>query len=66
MSGLRVPDGLAVDWMSQNIYWSDAGLDVIEVARLDGSNRKVIINEDLEDPRAIALLPQLGLVITIS
>lgn len=30
-SGLRRPQGLAVDWVAGNIFWTDAGNDVIEV-----------------------------------
>ena len=36
---LKTMDGLAVDWIANNFYWTDAGLNTINVARLDGSNR---------------------------
>lgn len=36
------PDGLAIDWAARNLYWTDTGTDRIEVARLNGKNRKVI------------------------
>lgn len=36
------------------------GLDVIEVARSDGSFRMTLISEDLDEPRAIAVFPQKG------
>jgi len=36
------PDGVAVDWVARNIYWSDTGTDRIEVARLNGKHRRVI------------------------
>lgn len=54
------PDGIAVDWVARNLYWTDTGTDRIEVARLNGSSRKVLINDDLVEPRAIALAPELG------
>ncbi|EDW39193.1 GL13955 [Drosophila persimilis] len=44
-SGLIWPDGIAVDWLGSNIYWSDAEVRLIEVwmaARLDGSGRRVL------------------------
>jgi len=36
---LKTMDGIAVDWVANNIYWTDAGPNVISVARLDGSSR---------------------------
>ena len=54
------PDGLAVEWVARNLYWTDTGTDRIEVSRLDGSSRKIVISEDLDEPRAITLYPSLG------
>ena len=59
-SGLNTPNGLAVDWLANNIYFSDTIEKVIEVCRLDGSSRKTLIKEDLDDPRAIILYPKKG------
>lgn len=36
------PDGVAVDWVARNIYWTDTGTDRIEVATLNGKHRRVI------------------------
>ncbi|CAH3143404.1 unnamed protein product [Porites lobata] len=54
------PDGPAVEWVARNLYWTDTGTDRIEVSRLDGSSRKIVISEDLDEPRAITLHPSLG------
>ena len=54
------PDGLAIDWLARNLYWTDTGTDRIEVCRLDGTYRRVLINENLGEPRAIAVAPSLG------
>ncbi|OXA50506.1 Low-density lipoprotein receptor-related protein 6 [Folsomia candida] len=54
------PDGLAVDWVAENLYWTDAGTDRIEVSRLDGKNRKVLISRGLQEPRAISVDPIKG------
>lgn len=35
------PDGIAVDWIARNLYWTDTGPDRIEVAKLNGTSRKV-------------------------
>ena len=59
-SQIKHPDGLAVDWVARNLYWTDTGTDRIEVSRLNGTSRKVLINENLDEPRAIALDPAQG------
>lgn len=43
-----------------NIYWTDQGFDMIEVARLNGSFRYVVISHGLDKPRAIAVHPEKG------
>ncbi len=53
--GLHTTDGLAVDSTGRKIYWTDTGKHRIEVANLDSSMRKVLIWEDLDSPRSIAL-----------
>lgn len=40
-SNLTWPNGLAIDYESQRLYWADVGMKTIEYASLDGSNRKV-------------------------
>jgi len=54
------PERLVVDWISRNILWTDSGTDRIEVARLDGSSRLVLLSEGLDKPRAIAIHPEEG------
>lgn len=55
-------DGIAVDWVANNLYLTDTGRNVIEVARVDGSSRLVIIDVDIDEPRAIAVHPTKGLL----
>ena len=62
--GLPAPDGIAIDWIADNLYWTDADTDKIEVARLDGRYRRVVISSNLHHPRAIVLCPQNGYEIT--
>ena len=54
------PDGIAIDWIARNLYWTDTGTDRIEVSRLNGTSRKVLIAEGLHEPRAIILDPMDG------
>jgi len=60
MAEIDHPDGIAVDWIGRNLYWTDTGTDRIEVSRLNGTWRKVLISENLEEPRALALDPEAG------
>ncbi|XP_031420163.1 low-density lipoprotein receptor-related protein 5 isoform X2 [Clupea harengus] len=57
VSGLESPDGLACDWLGRKLYWTDSETNRIEVANLDGTSRKVLFWQDLDQPRAIALDP---------
>lgn len=38
---LTWPNGLAIDYEMQRLYWADAGTKTIEYANLDGQNRQV-------------------------
>ncbi|GFR86359.1 low-density lipoprotein receptor-related protein 6 [Elysia marginata] len=53
-------DGLAVDWVSRKLYWSDSETNRIEVSTLDGEFRKVLYWEGLDRPGRIALDPENG------
>ena len=53
-------NGLAIDWISRNLYWMDTKFDRLRVSRLDGSYQKTLINTNLELPRAIVVDPVEG------
>ncbi|UYV76345.1 LRP5 [Cordylochernes scorpioides] len=59
-SGLVSPGGLAVDWSGDLIFWTDSGMARLEVSRLDGSARRVLVWRDVEKPRAVAVHPGLA------
>lgn len=52
------PEGVAVDWISRRIYWTDSEKDTVEVASLDDAKqRAVVVRKDLVNPRGIAVDP---------
>lgn len=57
------PEGLAVDWISRNIFWTDSGKTTVEVANLDTKKRKVLVSDGLVNPRGIAVHPYRGWVL---
>ena len=59
-SGVVTADGLAVDWVYSHLYWTDTGTDCISVTDLSGLSTAVIIKDQMEEPRAIALHPAKG------
>ena len=52
---VQTPDGLAVDIVGRNLYWTDTGTNKLEVSKLDGSYRKALITTWLDEPRDIIL-----------
>lgn len=52
---VQTPDGLAVDIVGRNLYWTDTGTNKLEVSKLDGSYRKALITTGLDEPRDIIL-----------
>ena len=57
--GLDSCQGLAIDWMGRNIYWTDEGRGAISVARLDdATKRRMLIS--VPHPRSIAIDPKRG------
>lgn len=61
-SGIMSPDGLACDWVTRKIYWADSETNRIEVVQFDGKNRKVLFWKDLDQPRALAVVPKRGYI----
>nr|KAG5707173.1 hypothetical protein BaRGS_017857 [Batillaria attramentaria] len=55
-------NGLSVDWISNHIYWTDAGRLTVEIANYDGSGRRILIGYNLQIPRGIIVDPVFGYV----
>ncbi len=58
-AGLMTLEGLAVDWIAGNLYWSDFSGSKIEVSRLNGSSRRVIVWQNVK-PRHLVVDPTAG------
>ncbi|KAK9522325.1 hypothetical protein VZT92_018799 [Zoarces viviparus] len=66
IKGVRA-DSIAVDWLGRNLYWIDGeNSQIVAVSLATGTvksvGHSVILDEDLDQPRSLALLPQKGLM----
>lgn len=61
-TGLATTEGIAVDWVAENLYWVESSLDQIEVAKVDGTKRTTLVAGNMTSPRAIVLDPRNGFV----
>ncbi|XP_058520574.1 low-density lipoprotein receptor-related protein 2 [Ochotona princeps] len=59
-SGVAMTQSVAVDWIGCNLYWTDYALETIEVSRIDGSHRTVLISKNVSNPRGLALDPRMS------
>lgn len=55
---VSTPDGLAFDWIHKNLYWTDTGLNTIQVISTSSLHRTTLINTNLDEPRALVLDPR--------
>ena len=62
MALVASPDGLAVDYLNDWIYWSSSAYRTIFMAKLDILYHRVVVNESmkLDMPRSLAVDPLRG------
>lgn len=63
VANVTEPTSVAVDWLADNLYWADADKASIEVARLDGTLRKLLVTTTTGTPRALVLHPKKGIMV---
>jgi len=53
-------NGLAVDWITQNVYWTDARYNIIGVVpmAIDSRMWKMIVDTDLTSPQDVVVDPK--------
>ncbi|XP_025153783.1 vitellogenin receptor isoform X2 [Harpegnathos saltator] len=61
-AGLDVLTDIAVDWITGNIYFTDEGYARIGVCDNNGTYCTVLINEQINKPKGLALLPNKGIM----
>lgn len=64
-TGLITPSGIAIDWYTEKIYWTDGETNRIEVIGIDQKYRKVLFWSDIDLARAIAVVPKDGYVLRL-
>ena len=52
---LMTPEAIVIDEIGQKMYWVDSGTSFIEVADLNGPNRKVLIEDGITQVTSLAL-----------
>ncbi|XP_062500730.1 low-density lipoprotein receptor-related protein 6-like isoform X2 [Corticium candelabrum] len=62
LPGLATPDGLAVDWIGNHIYYTDSALSIIGMVSSDGYYALPLVQSQLDKPRAIVLDPSQGMM----
>nr|XP_049697020.1 low-density lipoprotein receptor-related protein 6 [Helicoverpa armigera] len=60
--GLITPTGIAIDWYTDKIYWTDGETNKIEVISIEQRYRKVLFWSEVDLARAIAVVPKEGLM----
>jgi hypothetical protein len=59
-ASLKVPEDVAVDSLTRNLYFTDSGARMVGVCSMDGGNCNQLIKDNVDQPRGLALYPAEG------
>ena len=62
LTDLRSPQKIAVDFISERLYWTDDKVGVIESSDFYGKKRYVLVSGKMYKPFALAVAPTNGLI----
>ena len=54
------PKGLAIDWVSRNLYWVDGLHATVSLVNIDSRLRRTVISSRVDKPEALAVDPDSG------
>ena len=52
---MKSPEGIAIDFVARNMFFTDSEMDSLMVAKLNGEDVKTLVNTEMYNPRAIVL-----------
>ncbi|KAL9960479.1 hypothetical protein ACROYT_G033945 [Oculina patagonica] len=61
-NNIGVCEGLAVEWNTSQLYWTDKTNGTISVSDFEGNNKTILVSSNLDEPRGIVLDHDSGLM----
>ena len=52
---MKSPEGIAIDFVARNMFFTDSEMDSLMVAKLDGTDVKTLVSTEMANPRAVVL-----------
>ena len=62
VEGLNAPEKVTIDWINRKLYWCDSGSKTIEFSNLDGSDRMLLLDNEIDKPCGLLINPFSGYI----